>query len=199
MTSVARVTLAAAAIALLGTTTLAEAGAPKGAAGKLSPAAARGKRLVATGGCNDCHTPLKLGPDGPAPDLSRLLSGHPEDLQMPPAPRLPPGPWAYVGAASMTAWAGPWGVSFTSNLTPDPETGLGRWTEAQFIQAARTGRHLGTGRPILPPMPVPTLQAMSDADLKDLFAYLRSIPAVRNRVPDPIPPAELDAAAAPAR
>lgn len=198
MTRSTRITLAAAALSLLGATTVAEAGPPKGAAGKASPAA-RGQQLIAKGGCNDCHTPLKLGQNGPEPDLARLLSGHPEGLQMPPAPRLPPGPWAYVGSATMTAWSGPWGVSFTANLTPDPETGLGRWTEAQFIQAMRTGRHMGSGRPILPPMPVATAQAMSDGELRDMFAYLRSIPAIRNRVPDPIPPAEVDAAAAPAR
>ena len=56
-------------------------------------------------------------------------------------------------AATNTAWAGPWGVSFTANLTPDKETGLGDWTEEMFIKTMRTGLHQGKGRPILPPMP----------------------------------------------
>ena len=56
-------------------------------------------------------------------------------------------------SATNTAWAGPWGVSFTANLTPDKETGLGDWTEEQFIATMRTGKHQGKGRPVLPPMP----------------------------------------------
>ena len=58
-----------------------------------------------------------------------------------------------MGAATNTAFAGPWGVSFTANLTPDKETGLGKWTEEMFIATMRTGRHQGKGRPMLPPMP----------------------------------------------
>jgi mono/diheme cytochrome c family protein len=150
---------------------------------------ARGKKLVALGGCNDCHTPLKMGPNGPEPDLARLLSGHPAELKMPPAPVLPAGPWAVTASATLTAWSGPWGVSFSRNLTPDPETGLGRWTERDFVDTIRTGRHMGRGRAILPPMPVQSMSAaLGDDDLAAMFAYLRSIPAVRNEVPDPIAP-----------
>src|SRR4051812_26973895 len=79
----------------------------------------RGKYLVTIGGCNDCHTPLKMGPHGPEPDGSRRLSGHPEQMAMPPAPSLPKGPWMWTGAATNTAFAGPWGVSYARNLTPD--------------------------------------------------------------------------------
>jgi hypothetical protein len=96
----------------------------------------------------------------------------------------------------MTAWAGPWGVSFTANLTPEQETGLGRWTERDFVDAMRTGRHQGRGRPILPPMPVQNVAALTDADLSAVFAYLRSIPAIRNAVPAPIPPPVVAAGAA---
>jgi mono/diheme cytochrome c family protein len=149
----------------------------------------RGKYLVQFGGCNDCHTPWKMGPDGPAPDATRLLSGHPESLEMS-APPKPTAPWAISATATMTGWAGPWGMSFAANLTPDPETGLGKWTERNFIEAMRTGRHQGRGRPILPPMPYPSLAGLTDPDLKAVFAYLRSIPAIKNRVPDPVPPAE---------
>ena len=87
-----------------------------------------------------------------------------------------------------TAWIGPWGVSYTANLTPDPETGLGNWTEALFIKALRTGKHMGVGRPILPPMPWQGIGQVSDQDLKDIFAYLQSIKPVHNKVPDPIAP-----------
>jgi mono/diheme cytochrome c family protein len=151
---------------------------------------ARGEYLVTIGGCNDCHTPWKLGPKGPEPDMTRMLSGHPAALQMPSAPGLPPGPWMATVGATMTAWSGPWGTSFTANLTPDNETGLGDWTFEQFVQTLRTGRHQGKGRPILPPMPYFNYAKATDEDLAAIFAYLRSIPAVHNRVPQPIDPPE---------
>ncbi len=161
--------------------------APTAASGN-AEAAKRGEYIVRSVGCGDCHTPMKMGANGPEPDLSRLLSGHPAEMALPPAPAAS-GPWIAAFSATMTAWAGPWGTSFTANLTPDPETGLGRWTEQQFVDTIRSGRHLGRGREILPPMPWPAFRNMTDADLKAVFAYLRTIPAVKNRVPDPTPPA----------
>jgi hypothetical protein len=147
----------------------------------------RGEYIVKTAGCNDCHTPLKMGPSGPERDWTRLLSGHPAGLAMPPAPKLAPdGPWMATVSATMTAWSGPWGTSFTPNLTPDKETGIGGWSERNFVDAIRSGRHMGRGRPILPPMPWQTYTNFTDGDLKAIFAYLQSIPAVKNRVPDPI-------------
>ena len=110
---------------------------------------------------------------------------------MPPGPQLPAELWQWTGAATMTAFSGPWGVSFTANLTPDKETGLGDWTEEMFIATMRTGRHQGKGRPILPPMPYPAVASLSDDDLRSLFAYLQSLPPVRNRVPAPIDPPEV--------
>lgn len=149
----------------------------------------RGAYLTMIAGCNDCHTPFHMTENGPEPDMSRMLSGHPQQLEMPPAPELPAGPWLMVGGATNTAWAGPWGVSFTANLTPDAETGLGSWTEEEFIGAMRSGRHRGMGRQILPPMPWPNLARASDADLSAIYAFLQQIPAISNRVPDPLPPA----------
>ena len=149
----------------------------------------RGKHLVAVSACNDCHTPWKMGPKGPEQDFSRLLSGHPAEMTLPPAPQLPPGPWVMTAAATLTAWSGPWGVSYTANLTPDEETGIGAWDENMFIQAIRTGKHLGGGRDILPPMPWQWYREYSDEDLKAMFAYLKSIPPIKNQVPDPIEPA----------
>lgn len=162
------------------------AAAPKGGA---SAQIRRGEYLVTIGGCNDCHTPWKMGPNGPENDRTRLLSGHPQEVAItaPPAPGA--GPWAIAVAGTFTAWSGPWGVTFTPNLTPDPETGLGKWSAQNFIEAMRTGRHMGRGRPILPPMPWPNYGHMTDDDLKATFAYLRSIPPIQNRVPDPLPPA----------
>lgn len=148
----------------------------------------RGKYLVTIAACHDCHTPLKVGPNGPEPDMSRMLSGHPQSLVMPTPPTLPAGPWAASFAETNTAWSGPWGVSFTANLTPDQETGLGRWTLRNFKDTIRSGRHLGRGRPILPPMPIPMYKHMTDADLEAVFAFLQSIPAINNRVPQPVPP-----------
>ncbi len=150
----------------------------------------RGAYLVGIMGCHDCHTPLKMGPKGPEPDMSRMLSGHPEGMKMPPPPALPPGPWGWAGSLTMTAFTGPWGVSYSANLTPDRATGLGDVGEQDFIQAMRTGRHLGKGRPILPPMPFQGIGTATDADLKAIFAYFRSIPAIRNKVPEPVDPAD---------
>jgi hypothetical protein len=149
----------------------------------------RGEYLVNAVGCNDCHTPWKMGPKGPEPDMTRLLSGHPQDMVMPPSPATTPGPWMGAFAATMTAWGGPWGVSFTRNLTPDKETGLGDWTAKNFIATMRTAKRMGKGRAILPPMPVQAFKNMTDDDLKAIFAYLQSIPAIKNKVPEPIPPA----------
>jgi mono/diheme cytochrome c family protein len=166
--------------------------APSGSAAPATPDPARverGRYLVTFGGCNDCHTPWVVGENGPEPDMSRMLSGHPQQLTMPPVPPLPDGPWLAIASGTNTAWAGPWGVSFTRNLTPDPETGLGAWTEKEFIDTLRNGRERGIGREILPPMPWQGYGQATDEDLAAMYAYLRTIPAVSNRVPDNLPPA----------
>lgn len=148
----------------------------------------RGRYLAEFGGCDDCHTPMAPGPRGPAPDMSKRLSGHPEAVVMPKV-KLPAAPWGWYGALTNTAFAGPWGVSYAANLTPDPETGLGKWSEADFMKAMRTGTHLGSSlagpqRPILPPMPWADVAKLNDDDLKALFAFLKTVPAVTNKVPD---------------
>ena len=163
---------------------------PRANAADASTPVVRGKYLVNTSGCHDCHTPFKLGPNGPEPDMSRMLSGHPEALVMPPAPALPAGPWLITSSATNTAHAGPWGVSFTANLTPDADTGLGQWTLKDFMSTIRTGRHMGRGRPVLPPMPIPVYNNFTDADLEAVYAYLRTIPPIKNRVPEPLAPVQ---------
>ena len=179
-------------VAILGLTALALSAKPVPSPVE-APAAntqvARGEYLVKIMACNDCHTPFTMGPQGPEPDMTRMLSGHPQNMIVtPPAPLKEP--WVMVGAGTNTAYAGPWGVSFTANLTPDPETGLGKWTEATLIKTLRTGRHEGQGRPILPPMPYAMYRQATDEDLRAIFAYLQSIPPIRNRVPQPIDPPE---------
>jgi mono/diheme cytochrome c family protein len=154
----------------------------------VTDAVARGKYLVSTSGCHDCHTPWHMTEQGPRPDFTRALSGHPENFEMPPAPVVD-GPWVTSVGATNTAYAGGWGVSFTANLTPDRETGLGKWTAKTFIDTIRTGRHLGRGREVLPPMPIAVYQNFTDEDLGAIFAYLQTIPAIRNKVPAPRPPA----------
>jgi hypothetical protein len=90
--------------------------------------------------------------------------------------------------AGLTAFAGPFGVSFPRNLTPDVETGLGSWTEEMFIRTQRAGKHQGEGRDLLPPMRNQGIRGATDEDLRAVWAYLRSIPAVSNAVPAPFPP-----------
>jgi mono/diheme cytochrome c family protein len=148
---------------------------------------ARGEYLVAAGGCNDCHTPHKMGPRGPEPEMTRFLAGQPENTKLPSPPALPPGPWVAVTIGD-TAWSGPWGISYSANLTPDSETGLGIWTEDMFLKAMRTGKHMSAGRDILPPMPWQSLARLTDEDLKAVYAYLRTIAPVKNRVPEAVPP-----------
>jgi mono/diheme cytochrome c family protein len=149
----------------------------------------RGRYLVEITGCHDCHTPKKPGTIPPEPDMARELSGNPSgDVTPVPASLIGPGKWMAVTNEHLGAWAGPWGVSFAINLTPDKETGLGSWNEQMFMDAIRSGKHQGTGRPILPPMPWPDIKQMTDDDLKAVWAYLQSRPPVKNVVPQPLPP-----------
>jgi mono/diheme cytochrome c family protein len=143
----------------------------------------RGEYLVSIMGCNDCHTPWKMGPQGPEPDMDRYLSGHPE--QIGPLPNVKAAaPYIASSFATNTAYSGPWGVSYAFNLTPEQNTGLGIWTEDMFLQTIRTGRHMGVSRPINPPMPWPAYRNATDDDLKAVYAYLRTIKPIVNRVPE---------------
>lgn len=155
----------------------------------------RGALLVGIGGCADCHTPFKMGANGPEKDKSRGLSGHPEQLKLAAPPNLN-GDWNWAGSATMTAFVGPWGVSYAANLTPDRETGIGAWSEKDFVQAMRTGKHVGVARPIMPPMPWQAVAQLPDSDVRAIFAYLKSQQAVKNRVPEYAPPSNATAKAA---
>lgn len=148
----------------------------------------RGEYLVTIGGCNDCHTPWKMGANGiPEPDMTKMLQGHPAEMALPDPPAAS-GPWMWGATITNTAFWGPWGISFTQNITPDSLTGIGAWSEETFMQALRTGKHMGKDRPILPPMPWPAIAKLTDSDLKAVYAYLRTVAPITNKVPQPLPP-----------
>lgn len=148
--------------------------------------AKHGEYLVTIMGCGDCHTPKKLGPQGPIPDMDRLLSGY--DAAQPLGAydtAIARGRAWVLFNNQNTAVAGPWGVSFAANLTPDP-TGIGDWSLANFKKALKEGKYKGIdgSRPLLPPMPWQNFANLSDEDIEAIFAYLRSIKPVNNLVPN---------------
>ena len=153
----------------------------------------RGNYLVNIMGCNDCHTPMKMGSHGPEQDQDRLLSGHPEYIPVAGFDTTTTRNWVLF-SLSGTSMVGPWGTSFAGNLTSDA-TGIGNWTEEQFKKAITQGKFKGLdgGRQLLPPMPWETYANLKDEDIKAIFAYLKSTKPVRNRVPSPISPDKLAA------
>jgi hypothetical protein len=161
----------------------------------------RGEYLVTLGGCNHCHSPKVMTPEGPKVDEAHLLSGSPAGMPLPviDSTEITPGKWL-LGSSDLTAWVGPWGISYAVNLTPDTETGIGYWTEDLFIKMMRTGKFMGSdaGRPIMPPMPWEDIGKLTDEDLKCIFTYLRSVPPVNNRVHDHLPPTAIKSLLTPA-
>jgi hypothetical protein len=153
----------------------------------------RGEYLSHIMGCNDCHTPKVMTDKGPALDMDRLLAGHPANEPLPAITdkkMIGPGQWVLF-SLGQTAAVGPWGTSFSANLTPD-ETGLGSWTFEHFRKAIREGKFKGMdgGRMIMPPMPWQNYAAINDEDLSNLWMYLKSIKPVKNIVPAYIPPTQ---------
>ncbi len=150
----------------------------------------KGKRLVTVLGCNDCHSPKVMTALGPVPDSLLLLSGHPATEVLAEYDKEILKSYVLFNMNS-TATTGPWGTSFAANLTPDP-TGIGSWTEEQFIRAMKEGKWKGleNSRNLLPPMPWQSYGNMTDDELKAIFVYLKSIKPVSNLVPIAIPPVE---------
>lgn len=149
----------------------------------------KGEYLVTIAGCNDCHSPKIMTANGPAPDPNRLLSGHPAD-ELPSAyDTLSSKAWILFSLSGTSAH-GPWGTSFAANITPDA-TGIGEWTEEQFLNAMQNGNYHGIDgtRKLLPPMPWSTYAKMKKEDIIAIFEYLKSIKPVKNIVPEFIPPA----------
>ena len=117
-----------------------------------------GARLVRTTGCYFCHSPHDYKAPGQPVAPGQEFSGEEE-----PYGGLP-------------------GRVFAPNLTPDPETGAGNWSDDQFARAIREG--IGhDGRALFPMMPYLHFRGMSDEDLASIVVYIRSVPAVRNQVP----------------
>jgi hypothetical protein len=150
----------------------------------------KGAYLVTVMGCNDCHSPKVMTAIGPVPDTLRLLSVHPANEQLPPHEKETLKSYVLFNMNN-TAAVGPWGTSFAANLTPD-QTGIGNWTEEQFIVAMKQGKWKGleNSRNLLPPMPWQGYSKLTDKDLKAIFAYLKSIKPVTNPVPMAISPVQ---------
>lgn len=150
----------------------------------------RGKYLVSVIGCGDCHTPKKMTDKGPVPDMDRFLSGFDASRPLGKFDNnvAKAGQWVLFNG-ELTAAAGPWGVSFAANLTPDP-TGLGDWSFDNFRRALKEGKYKGmdNSRPLLPPMPWQNFAQLSDGDINAIFMYLKTIKPINNRVPQALPP-----------
>ena len=146
----------------------------------------RGDYLVNSVGCDDCHSPKRFGPKGPELIPELRLSGYPSTLPIkkPDSNVIKQG-WMMF-APDLTSAVGPWGISFAANITPD-ETGIGNWTEQNFMTAIRHGKSKGleNNRDLLPPMPWFVYKNFTDEDIKSIFAYLKSLPPVHNVVPAP--------------
>ena len=146
-----------------------------------------GEHLVKIGGCNDCHTPKKMGPKGPEDDMSLMLSGHPAQQPAPDFDRAEAAKKGLVVTQTFTAWTGPWGTTYAPNLTSD-SSGIGGWKEEQFLKALHELKWMGLEgtRPLMPPMSMMPAIKMSDDELKAIFAYLKTTPAINNVSPEAV-------------
>lgn len=147
----------------------------------------RGDYLVSAMGCDDCHSPKRMGPQGPQLIPELRLSGFQQNNPPVAADTAAIRKGWVLMSPDLTAAAGPWGVTFSSNITSD-STGIGSWTEAQFIKAVTEGKSKGIdgNRPLLPPMPWQNFSKLTDADLKAIYTFLQSTKPVHNIVPQPI-------------
>lgn len=149
----------------------------------------RGSYLVNAMGCDDCHSPKIFSAQGMEVDMEHRFSGHLANSHVGKAdPSVMKNGWMLF-SMGLTAYVGPWGTSFSANISSD-ETGIGNWSEAQFLNAIRNGKSKGLdeGRPLMPPMPWQMYRNLSDTDLKAIFAFLKTTKPVENRVPGPKPP-----------
>lgn len=146
----------------------------------------RGSYLVNAIGCDDCHSPKKMGAHEPEIIPELRLSGYPSSRPVAKVDSnvIKEG-WSLFGP-DFTNTAGMWGMSFAANITSDA-TGIGNWSEEQFLKAIKEGKWKGldNSRPLLPPMPWFVYKNLTDEDLKSIFAYLKTIPPVKNVVPAP--------------
>jgi cytochrome c553 len=145
----------------------------------------RGEYLVTIMGCDDCHSPKIMGAQGPELDMQKRLSGYPAERPLPKAEANAINNRWMLFSEDLTAAVGPWGVSFSANITSD-STGIGNWSEEQFKKAVTQGKYKGldSARMLLPPMPWPNYRNLKDEDLKAIFAFLKSTKPIRNVVPE---------------
>lgn len=150
---------------------------------------ARGEYLVNAIGCDDCHSPKRMGEHGPEIIPELRFSGFPHNAQLPAVDTAAIHKGWVLFAPDLTSAAGQWGVSFAGNITSDA-TGIGNWKEENFIRALREGKYKGleNSRALLPPMPWATYKNLTDEDLKSIFSYLKTTKPVNNVVPAPRPP-----------
>lgn len=146
----------------------------------------RGAYLVNSIGCDDCHSPKKMGPHGPEIIAETRFGGYPSDRPIAKVDTSVIGNgWMMLGG-DLTNAVGPWGMSFAGNISSD-ETGIGNWSEQQFITALRKGKLKGLegSRDLLPPMPWFVYKNLTDEDLRSIYAYLKTTKPVKNVVPAP--------------
>jgi hypothetical protein len=149
-----------------------------------------GHHIVAIAGCGDCHTPKKMTATGPVENMDLALSGHPVNMPPPNVDRKEMESKGLIVTNDLTSWVGAWGISYAANITSDSTTGIGNWSEEQFVLCLRKGKYMGLekARDLLPPMPLQVFQTMTDDELKAVFDYLKSTKAIDNMVPQPAPP-----------
>ena len=147
-----------------------------------------GGYIVQTIGCSDCHSPKIAGPDGMKLDNQRLLSGYPGDR---PVPVFKSVNGSVTANFDNTMTTGPWGTTFSANITSDA-TGVGNWTLERFSLAMTHGQFRGIkgSRKLLPTMPWQNFSHLSPQHIKAIFAYLKTVKAVKNNVPAYRPPAK---------
>jgi hypothetical protein len=144
----------------------------------------RGRYLVTAMACGDCHSPH----DQTGRPIKGLeYSGHPHDAPLPQwdPELLKKGSVATI-APTLTAFAGPFGVAVAPNLTPDLETGMVVSAEG-LIESWRSGKHWKFNRPVLPPMPIQSYGSLTDEDIRAIYSFLMSLPAVKNETPNSLP------------
>lgn len=149
----------------------------------------RGEYLVKESNCSYCHTPTIESNGNVIPDITRMFSGHPGDAPLPDIPdvEIDSEEWIeFLATLDSTVWAGEWGITFSANITPDRETGIGKWDRTTFIQTMRQGKHRGIGRNIRPPMPWRDYSKLNEDELSSIFEYLMTLKPINNEVPKPI-------------
>lgn len=148
-----------------------------------------GKLLTEEFGCVDCHTPKIVINNQVLIDENRMFSGHQQDNILPefPPELVAPGKWKGLYTADMTAWGGPWGISYAANLTPDKKTGIGNLSEENFISILGLGIHSTLSRKIMPPMPWNEISRLNKQELGAIYLYLKTIKPIKNKVPEAVP------------